>query len=95
MNCVLLPPTNEACVKNSVHRGWGVCLIACWDTPRDHRQAQPSPRGQRQAPPRADNPPPPPGTVHAVRYGQQVGGTHPTGMQSCLLKWIKFTVKNN
>ena len=26
----------------------------------------------------------PPIAVHAGRYGQQAGGTHPTGMQSCL-----------
>ena len=32
-----------------------------------------------QAPPRAD----PPRAVHAGRYGQQAGGMHPTGMQSC------------
>ena len=25
-----------------------------------------------------------PGAVHAGRYGQQAGGTHPTGMHSCL-----------
>ena len=25
----------------------------------------------------------PPGAVHARRYGQQAGGTHPTGMHSC------------
>ena len=25
----------------------------------------------------------PPGVVHAGRYGQQAGGTHPTGMHSC------------
>ena len=25
----------------------------------------------------------PPGAVHAGRYGQQAGCTHPTGMQSC------------
>ena len=25
----------------------------------------------------------PPSAVHAGRYGQQAGGTHPTGMQSC------------
>ena len=25
------------------------------------------------------------GAVHAGRYGQQAGGMHPTGMQSCLL----------
>ena len=26
----------------------------------------------------------PPGAVHAGRYGQQAGSTHPTGMQSCV-----------
>ena len=26
---------------------------------------------------------PPTGAVHAGRYGQQAGGTHPTGMHSC------------
>ena len=31
-------------------------------------------------PPRADTPP---YTVHAGRYGQQAGGTHPTGMHTC------------
>ena len=30
----------------------------------------------------------PPGAVHAGRYGQQAGGTHPTGMHSCCLKLI-------
>ena len=25
-----------------------------------------------------------PGAVHAGRYGQQAGGTHPTGMHTCL-----------
>ena len=25
----------------------------------------------------------PPSAVHARRYGQQAGGTHPTGMHSC------------
>ena len=29
----------------------------------------------------------PPGAVHAGRYGQQAGGTHPTGMHSCLLSF--------
>ena len=27
----------------------------------------------------------PPGAVHAGRYGQQAGNTHPTGMHSCCL----------
>ena len=48
-----------------------------------------------QAPARADNPQeqapplgagmPPTCAVHAGRYGQQAGGMHPTGMQSCWL----------
>ena len=28
----------------------------------------------------------PPRAVHAGRYGQQAGGTHPTGMHSCCLR---------
>ena len=39
-----------------------------------------TPPGSRHTP-GAD--PPPPGTVHAERYGQQVGGTHPNGMHTC------------
>ena len=30
--------------------------------------------------------PPPQQCMHAGRYGQQAGGTHPTGMQFCLLE---------
>ena len=41
-----------------------------------------------QTPPQSRHPPPPgadtPSTEHAGRYGQCAGGTHPTGMQSCL-----------
>ena len=51
-------------------RGGGVCLSACWDTTPLTRH--PPPRSR-----------PPPGAEHARRYGQCVGGTHPTGMQSC------------
>ena len=36
-------------------------------------------------PPGPGTPPQPPGAEHAGRYGQHVGGTHPTGMQSCCL----------
>ena len=35
---------------------------------------------QSRRPPGADTPSP---TVHAGRYGQQAGGTHPTGMHTC------------
>ena len=34
----------------------------------------------------------PPGAVHAGRYGQQAGGTHPTGMYSCFSKAISFNI---
>ena len=42
-----------------------------------------------QVPPRPGTPPgpdTPPRAVHAGRYGQQAGGTHPTGMHSCCLR---------
>ena len=60
----------------------GVCPIAYWDTPPWTRGRHPSPkskypRDQRQAPPPEQTPP---RTVHDGRYGQQAGGTHPTGM---------------
>ena len=44
----------------------------------------PPPSWQGDPPGKAD-----PRTVHAGRYGQQVGGMHPTGMQSCLLLFLK------
>ena len=75
----LLPPANEVWGKVIflhlsviLFIGWGICLIACWDT---------APLG-----PEAGTPPPgadTPTAVHAERYGQQAGDTHPTGMQSC------------
>ena len=33
--------------------------------------------------PLGPDPPPHPGAVHAGRYGQQAGGTHPIGMHTC------------
>ena len=38
-----------------------------------------------QTPPRPGTPP---STEHAGRYGQRAGGTHPTGMQSCLFTCV-------
>ena len=58
----------------------GVCLSACWDTPPG-----PDPLGSAQAPPIA---------VHAGTYGQQAGGTHPTGMHSCLAKCLPKLYEN-
>ena len=82
-------------VCDSVHGG--VCPIACWNThtsPWDQRQAPPGadtppeqtpPLGPEAGTPAEQTPP---GTdtlsaVHAGRYGEQAGGTHPAGMQSC------------
>ena len=64
--------------------GGGVCPIACWDTfpwahthtPGRHPQAD----TPRQTPPGQT---PPPLAQCMLGYGQQAGGTHPTGMQSC------------
>ena len=44
-------------------------------SPRDQRQTQPTPTPEET---------PVPCAVHAGRYGQQAGGTHPTGMHTCL-----------
>ena len=50
--------------------------------------------------PRAGTPPwvsTPPRAVHAGRYGQQAGGTHPTGMHSCNVEisYINFYLDTN
>ena len=69
----------------------GLCPIACWDTPppRSRPTRTRHPRGQSS--PGADPPgPDTPQTVHAGRYGQQAGGTHPTGMQSCWFMPVPF-----
>ena len=71
-------------ISHSVHRG--VCLSACWDsrTPSGAHTPQ-----EQTHTPGADTPQeqtPPPCAVHAGRYGQQAGGTHPTEMHTCCLK---------
>ena len=79
-----LPLANEVCgkvifsvvcVKNSVHKGGYLGRYTPW-----------AGTVPGQIPPQQVHPPRqvhPPGAVHAGRYGQQVGGTHPTGMHSC------------
>ena len=47
----------------------GVCFSACWDTPPGKADPHPPWQGDPHC------------AVHAGRYGQQVGGMHPTGMQ--------------
>ena len=58
-------------------REGGVCPIACWDAPL-----------------RADTPPwQTPPVQCMLGYGQQTGGTHPTGMHSCLERIHVFTLQ--
>ena len=89
-----LPPANEV---------WGkvICLQACvcpqggvpdQVPPRDQVHPPGADTPNQVHPSRADTPPRsihPPGAEHAGRYGQCTGGTHPTGMQSCLTKFSK------
>ena len=76
----LLPPATKlgqcyafTCVCDSVRRG-GLphCMLGYTDSPQDQRQTPPGTRHN-------------PSAVHAGRDGQQAGGMHPTGMQSCSL----------
>ena len=85
----------------------GVCLSAYWDTthpppgpPNPLQQTPPRSRHpagadipQRRHPPDQESPGPgTPCAVHAGRYGQQAGGMHPTGMQSCSLLILAFHI---
>ena len=51
----------------------GVCPIACWDTHHPGQTPTPHLPGQTH----------PPTAQCMLGYGQQAGGTHPTGMHSC------------
>ena len=80
-------------VSHSVHRGVSASVHAGihTSTPQEQTPPQKQKPPQKQTPPRSRHPPeqtPPradtPCTVHAGRYGQQAGGTHPTGMHTSL-----------
>ena len=67
--------------------------------PWTQRQTPPGPRGrhpwtQRQTPldPEADTPPPPP--LSPVEMATEAGGTHPTGMHSCLILKLITDLRN-
>ena len=71
-------------VCDSVHRGGGLPYCMLWYTPL----SRPPPGADspwEQTPPGSRHPGSrrTPSGVHAERYGQQTGGMHPTGMQSC------------
>ena len=73
----------------SVHRG--VYIPACNGADTQPGQTPPCrhPPGQTPLPGRHPPGQTPPCAVHAW-YGQQAGGTHPTGMHSCLLFSFQF-----
>ena len=84
-----LPPANEvwgkvifseACVKNPVHREGGSASVHA-GIPHPAGSRHPSP--QTRHPPGAGTPSPWTRYPPKTRYGQQAGGKHPTGMQSC------------
>ena len=63
-------------------------------TPRDQVHPQPPGPGTHPITPPGTNYTP--GAVHSMRYGQQAGGTHPTGMHSCFQNVINtFTQTAN
>ena len=88
-------------VSHSVHRGVSASVHAGIHNtpPADTPQSRP----HLDRPPEADNLPEqtppgsrhPQGAVHAGRYGQQAGGTHPTGMHTCFQYMFRFKQYNN
>ena len=83
------PPTTHA-PRHSVHRGRvSASVYAGIPSPRSRHppgEDTPSLGADPSPPPSAADTllgPDPPCGVHAGRYGQQAGGTHPTGMHSC------------
>ena len=71
---------SQACVKNSVHGGEGVCLSATPPGPGTHPREQTPPRTRHT----------PPGK-QTVAYGQQAASTHPTGMHSFIFCFLAKT----
>ena len=87
------------------------CMLGCtpWEqtplggdnSPRaDTPWEQTPPRAdthREQTPPRADTPhgADTPSTVHAGRYRQQAGGSHPTGMYTCFIIEYSETFREN
>ena len=98
----LLPPATKlgqryvfTRVCDSVHRG-GVCPITCWDTHTPLpwvSEAGTPPRIRGRHPPSGTRPHP--SAVHAGRYRQQAGGTHPTGMHSCFICFQYVLIKHS
>ena len=73
-------------VCDSVHGGGlSQCMLGYHPPPRSRHPPEQTPPWSRHTPPPGSSP----CAVHAGRYGQQAGGMHPTGMQSCFLTDIR------
>ena len=64
------------------------------DTHLPHHPPIPPPGTRGRHPPHESRTPHP-STVHAGRYGQQVQGTHPTGMHTCIIIITTHLTSNN
>ena len=70
--------------RHPPHPGADTPLPPGADIPSGTRHPHPP---REQTPPKTRHPPErTPPALHAGRYGQQAGGMHPAGMQSCLIK---------
>ena len=82
--------TSSIC-SNIVYMYFPIFWIRSLDQVQPPDQVHPP--GARYTPPGPGTPPlgpgTPPGAEHAGRYGQRAGGTHPTGMQSCLYLFLE------
>ena len=61
------------------------------DTPRSRHPPGADPSGTDTPPDHAPSGADTPCTVHAERYGQQAGDTHPTGMHTCYKRNCSYT----
>ena len=74
-----------------------VCPIACWDTQPPAADTPLRKHPHRQTPPGQTHPlgrhptrrTPPPADSNTTGYGQQAGGTHPTGMHTCFKVYLR------
>ena len=101
---IFLPPATKfgqgyifTGICHSVNRGAGGLFTGGVVSQHALRQTLP----QSRHPPRAETPPdktpprqdtPPPRAEHAARYGQRTGGTHPTGMQTCVHRYFQQSI---
>ena len=80
---VFTPVSQSFCSQGGLPQYMLGCIL-----PQTRCRHPPRPEADPPKPPRTRGRHSPPGAVHAGRYGQQEGGTHPTGMHSCSLNFF-------